>query len=90
MRRKDREVTDLQEIFDILLRCDTVRIGMTGPYIVPVSFGAEIVDGKVVIYPYGKCPFYKSAVVQAEEKKMVYTRLVRLERMDLIEKYGLQ
>ena len=41
-------------------------------------------------YPCGKCPFYKSAVVQAEEKQMVYARLVRLERMDLIVKYGLQ
>ena len=36
MRRKDREVTDLQEIFDILKRCDTVRIAVYGeeyPYI---------------------------------------------------------
>ncbi len=50
MRRKDREISDRQEIFNILLRCDTVRIGMTGPYIVPVSFGADIADGKIVIY----------------------------------------
>ena len=40
--------------------------------------------------PCGQCPFYKPAKVQAEEKKMVYARLVRLERMDLIMKYGLQ
>lgn len=30
MRRKDREVQDRQEIFDILRRCDTVRIGIQG------------------------------------------------------------
>ena len=53
MRRKDREVTDPKEIFDILNRCDTVRIAMQGekyPYAVPVSFGAEMQDGKPVIY----------------------------------------
>ena len=50
MRRKDREITDLSEIFGILNRCDTVRIAMQGPYVVPVSFGAELVDGKVAVY----------------------------------------
>lgn len=50
MRRKDREIIERQEIFNILLRCDTVRIGMTGPYIVPVSFGADMADGKITIY----------------------------------------
>ena len=43
----------------------------------------------VADYPCGKCPFYKPAVLQAEEKREVYTRLVYLERMDLITKYGL-
>lgn len=53
MRRKDREIVDIAEIFDILKRCDTVRIGMHGkkyPYIVPVSFGTEMADRKPVIY----------------------------------------
>ena len=53
MRRKDREVQSLDEIFDILNRCDTVRIGFQGdkyPYVVPVSFGAELIDEKVIVY----------------------------------------
>ncbi len=53
MRRKEREITDRNEIFDVLRRCDTVRIAMQGgryPYVVPVSFGMEIIDGKAVIY----------------------------------------
>lgn len=53
MRRKDREVTNPDEIFDILTRCDTLRIAMRGeeyPYIVPVSFGAEKEDGVPVVY----------------------------------------
>lgn len=53
MRRKDREVQSKEEIFDILNKCDTVRIAMQGgqyPYVVPVSFGMEIVDNRAVIY----------------------------------------
>ena len=53
MRRKDREVTDRAEIMNILFRCDTIRIGIQGdefPYVVPVSFGMEIVEDKPIIY----------------------------------------
>lgn len=53
MLRKDREVKDINEIIDILRRCDTVRIGVSDnefPYVVPVSFGTEIINGSVVIY----------------------------------------
>lgn len=53
MRRKDREVQGAGEVFDILIRCDTVRIGVNGrehPYVVPVSFGAEMVGEKPVVY----------------------------------------
>mgnify|MGYP004472849567 FL=1 len=53
MIRKDREVGNQDEIYDILKRCDTIKIAMLGdvyPYIVPVSFGIEVVDGKTVIY----------------------------------------
>lgn len=53
MRRKDREVKDSAEVFDILRRCDTIRIAMSNgdcPYVVPVSFGAETVDGQNIVY----------------------------------------
>lgn len=53
MRRKDREIKNRDEIFDILKRCDTIKIAMHGavyPYVVPVSFGAEAAGDKIVIY----------------------------------------
>jgi nitroimidazol reductase NimA-like FMN-containing flavoprotein (pyridoxamine 5'-phosphate oxidase superfamily) len=53
MRCRKREVLDRDEVFGILARCKTVRIGMFGdryPYVVPVSFGMEVVDGKCAIY----------------------------------------
>ena len=53
MRRKDREVIDNTEILSILKKSNTIRIGMYDdefPYIVPVSFGFEIIDQKPVVY----------------------------------------
>ncbi len=56
MNRKEREVKDFNEIVDILKRCNTIRLGLTngdGAYVVPVSFGLDIVNEKVVIYFHG-------------------------------------
>lgn len=53
MRRKDREVKEEKEVIEILRSCDSVRIAMHGaeyPYVVPVSFGMEVVDDKPVVY----------------------------------------
>ena len=53
MRRDERAVTDIADIYDILNRCDTIRVGMNGgdyPYIIPMTFGCELKDGKIIIY----------------------------------------
>ena len=42
MRRKDREVTDRNEIIEIMRRCDVCRLAIHDegyPYIVPLNFG---------------------------------------------------
>lgn len=42
MRRKDREITALPDILEIIDRCEVCRIGFTDgkmPYIVPMNFG---------------------------------------------------
>lgn len=44
MRRKDREITDIGEIEDIIKKAIVCRIGLTDgnePYVVPVCFGYE-------------------------------------------------
>jgi nitroimidazol reductase NimA-like FMN-containing flavoprotein (pyridoxamine 5'-phosphate oxidase superfamily) len=56
MRRSDREVTDINEIADILCRADTIRLGLHDdpyPYIVPLSFGFELEGGKFTVYFHG-------------------------------------
>ncbi|MEE8886158.1 MAG: pyridoxamine 5'-phosphate oxidase family protein [Eubacteriales bacterium] len=53
MRRKDREISDLQEIIGVLDRCRTIHIGMNAdpvPYVVPVSYGIDTSGSMPVIY----------------------------------------
>ena len=57
MHRVDREVVDSAQIEQIVASCDVVRVGFVDedglPYIVPMNFGHETVDGKLVLYVHG-------------------------------------
>lgn len=56
MRRKDREVTDIKELTQIIDECKVCRIGMAdeeGIYIVPLNFGYEFQKDRLVLYFHG-------------------------------------
>lgn len=56
MRRKDREITDINEIFEIIKKCDVVRIGLFNgefPYIVPLNFGFSYDAENMEFYFHG-------------------------------------
>ena len=53
MRRKDREVTDITEIMEIINNCKVIRVAMKdieGLYIVPLNFGYSYLDDKLTLY----------------------------------------
>ena len=53
MRRKDREITALDQIVDVIDTCPIVHIGLADgdyPYIVPVNFAYEGKDGQINLY----------------------------------------
>ena len=53
MRRKDREITDPEKIDEIIARCTCCRLGFCDrgqPYIVPLSFGTAVENGRRVFY----------------------------------------
>lgn len=53
MRRKDREITDVNLINEIIQACDCCRLGMKdgdGIYVVPLNFGYHYVNGKSSFY----------------------------------------
>lgn len=53
MRRAERQVTDTEQIFEILNICEQCSVAFFDgefPYIVPLSFGAALLDGKITLY----------------------------------------
>ena len=53
MRRKDREITEFNEIIKIIDKCDACRLALFDedfPYIVPLNFGTDICDGQLYLY----------------------------------------
>lgn len=56
MRRRDREVTDLMRIADIISRCTCCRVGFYDNgdiYIVPLNFGYERKNDTYIFYFHG-------------------------------------
>lgn len=56
MRRKDREVTEFEEILSIIKKCDVCRLAIHDepvPYILPLNFGMCLENGKIVLYFHG-------------------------------------
>ncbi|MCH5142206.1 MAG: pyridoxamine 5'-phosphate oxidase family protein [Clostridiales bacterium] len=56
MRRKDREVTDLNTILSIIDECDIIRIGLADgdfPYIVPLNFAYTVEGKQINFYVHG-------------------------------------
>jgi len=53
MRRNDREITDKTEIIKIIEKCDVCRIALSQnniPYIIPLNFGYEYINDKLILY----------------------------------------
>lgn len=56
MRRKDREITDFEEIAAVMERCGICRLALNDeeyPYILPLNFGMQVEEGKIVLYFHG-------------------------------------
>lgn len=53
MRRKDKEVTDLNQIFDIIRNCSVAHVSMVEhgkPYVVALNFGYESQGDALILY----------------------------------------
>jgi nitroimidazol reductase NimA-like FMN-containing flavoprotein (pyridoxamine 5'-phosphate oxidase superfamily) len=53
MRRKDREITDWNDIIGVVKKCSVCRVAFFDegyPYIVPLNFGFEVEGEKMTLY----------------------------------------
>ena len=72
MRRKDREVADINGIEEILLQCKTCHVAMVDdgiPYVVPLSYGFSIINGnKLELYFHSAPEGRKLGVLKRNNK----------------------
>lgn len=77
MRRRDREITDLERIADILRRGETACVAFGGgaPYVIPMSYGFAREDGRFTLYMHGAGAGEKIERVKADPRAAftVYT-----------------
>ena len=53
MRRKDREITDLNELYAIMKKCDSCSVAFFAkefPYVIPLNFGVCFNNEKFTLY----------------------------------------
>jgi nitroimidazol reductase NimA-like FMN-containing flavoprotein (pyridoxamine 5'-phosphate oxidase superfamily) len=71
MRRKDREITDFEEIIKIIQKCDVCRLALHDaayPYIVPLNFGFTAEDGAVTLYFHGAAEGKKLDLIRTDNR----------------------
>lgn len=79
MRREDREVKGIGEIFDILNRCTTLSLGMTDkdgrPYVIPMTFGCEKDGETITVYLHSAVGGHKWEILIGEPTVCVEAHL---------------
>ena len=71
MTRREREVTDINEIRKILDRSKVLHLGLVDgdePYVVPMNYGYELNDGRLVFYLHGARQGRKLDVIRMNPK----------------------
>lgn len=71
MRRHDREITDKNEILEIMKRCDVCRLAFNDgdyPYILPLNFGIEEKDGHIILYFHSALEGYKTELIKRNNR----------------------
>ena len=68
MRRKDREITDINEILELVAKTDVLHLGLFDgdyPYIVPLHYGYEYADRTLTLYMHGAKEGHKIDLINA-------------------------
>ena len=71
MTRREREVTDIEQIKGFLDRGMIIHLGLCDgdqPYVVPMNYGYTMEDGKLTLYMHGATKGYKYEVIEKNPK----------------------
>ncbi len=71
MRRREREVTDREEILSIIRRCEVCHVAFHGeeyPYVVPMNFGFEHCGERLSLFFHGAAEGKKQELLRRNPK----------------------
>lgn len=71
MRRKDREISNPEEIIEIIKKCDVCRLAFFDeeyPYIIPLNFGFTHENNEIELYFHGAKAGKKLSLLQSNPK----------------------
>lgn len=71
MRKKDREITDFNKIVEVIKNCDVCRLALNDdgyPYVLPLNFGLEVVDGTIYLYFHSALEGYKVDLIKKDNR----------------------
>lgn len=71
MRRKDREITDLTQIVEIMKKCDVCRVAFHDepyPYMVPLNFGFYQQNDQITLFFHGANAGKKISLLQMDNR----------------------
>jgi len=71
MRQANREVKDINEIIEIMRRCDVCRLALNDdgfPYILPLNFGLVIEEEKIRLFFHSALEGYKLVLIQKDNR----------------------
>ena len=71
MRQKNREITNFNEIVEVIRSCDVCRLALNDdgyPYIVPLNFGLDVTDGTIKLYFHSALEGYKLDLIKKDNR----------------------
>ncbi|MDO4345380.1 MAG: pyridoxamine 5'-phosphate oxidase family protein [Eubacteriales bacterium] len=76
MRRKDREIKSIDDIFSVVERCQTVHVAMADekkPYVVALNFGYDRKGSDLILYLHSACEGKKIDILR--KNPLVYFQM---------------
>ena len=93
MRRKDRQITEIEAIRAILDKAKVLHLAMIDgarPYVVPMNYGYALADGRLTLYLHGAKEGRKLDVLQQNDRVafVLETNVSQVSGGDIPCKYG--
>lgn len=71
MRKSEREIKDMQDIVNVMRKCDVCRLALNDddfPYIIPLNFGMTYEDGVIELIFHSALEGYKLDLIRKDNR----------------------